>query len=179
MKWNDKWKRYVTKEGLLYKITARKHFENAKLVYVEIKPHPKNGYYFISRTDENGVRISTSIHRLVWETYNGPIPQGYEIDHIDGDKSNNALSNLRCVTHKENMANHITKEKQRKIYDSVEWRTKVSNGNKGKPRKAASEFGRKFKEHFGENADMKLYKYHNNFYRAHGYCKWEVEDAAN
>ncbi len=179
MKYNAKWKRWVTKEGLVFRTNEHslKH-EEPKLIYCELKPHKKYGYVFFS-VKIDGVRKATSVHRLVLETFNGEIPQGYEIDHIDGNKQNNALSNLRCVTHIDNLANPVTKEKKRKIYDSAEWRANVSNGNKGKTRKALSEFGRKFKEHFGEVIDEKLYKYHNNYYRNHGYCKWEVEDAAN
>jgi len=44
-------------------------------------------------------------HRLVWEAFNGKIPKGLEIDHIDHDKHNNKLSNLRLVTHSENCLN--------------------------------------------------------------------------
>lgn len=55
-----------------------------------------------------------SVHKIVWESFNGPIPKGYEVDHIDGDPNNNALSNLQLITHKENCqkANH----KNIKIY---------------------------------------------------------------
>lgn len=38
------------------------------------------------------------VHRLVWEAANGPIPAGMCIDHIDGDRQNNVLSNLRLVS---------------------------------------------------------------------------------
>ena len=45
------------------------------------------------------------IHRVVWEVFNGEIPAGKEIDHIDRDKTNNNLNNLRLVTHSENQLN--------------------------------------------------------------------------
>lgn len=38
------------------------------------------------------------VHRLVWEAFNGPIPEGLEINHDDGVKANNRLSNLIPVT---------------------------------------------------------------------------------
>ena len=55
-------------------------------------PH-KQGYY------RN--RLGQQMHRRVWECERGPIPDGYEIHHIDGDGYNNDLSNLMCVTRSE------------------------------------------------------------------------------
>lgn len=34
------------------------------------------------------------LHRDVWEASHGPIPQGFDIHHRDGNRANNALSNL-------------------------------------------------------------------------------------
>lgn len=42
-------------------------------------------------------------HRLIWMLANGPIPVGLEINHKDGDKTNNKLKNLELVTPSENM----------------------------------------------------------------------------
>lgn len=51
-------------------------------------------------------------YRQIWEQANGPIPtdeQGrtYEIHHIDGNRKNNDLSNLRCVTIEEHYNIHL------------------------------------------------------------------------
>jgi hypothetical protein len=53
-----------------------------------------DGYY--SRT-RHGNRGDRTLHRLIWTEANGPIPDGYEIHHEDRDKTNNDLSNLRCL----------------------------------------------------------------------------------
>jgi len=44
-------------------------------------------------------------HRYVWEQANGPIPDGLDVDHINGDRTDNRLDNLRLVTRQENMQN--------------------------------------------------------------------------
>ena len=43
-----------------------------------------------------------SIHRFVWECYNGVIPEGKVIDHINDDKEDNRLCNLQLMTQQEN-----------------------------------------------------------------------------
>lgn len=44
------------------------------------------------------------VHRLVWMAFNGEIPKGKVINHIDFNPMNNDLQNLEVVSHRENMA---------------------------------------------------------------------------
>lgn len=46
---------------------------------------------------------TTSVHRLVYEAFNGLIPPGHEINHKDGNKQNNCLGNLEALTHSQHM----------------------------------------------------------------------------
>ena len=53
-------------------------------------------------------------YTTLFRSFYDPISKGFEIDHINGDRSDNPLSNLRVVTHKENMANPITRARMGK-----------------------------------------------------------------
>jgi hypothetical protein len=44
-----------------------------------------------------------SVHRMVWEAVNGPIPADREINHIDGVKTHNWLTNLELVDRRGNI----------------------------------------------------------------------------
>lgn len=57
------------------------------------------GYY------KNAQHKPHSLHRVVWEYHNGEIPKGYTIDHIDRDKDNNQVENLRLASYSENNKN--------------------------------------------------------------------------
>lgn len=46
----------------------------------------------------NKVLRTHLVHRLVAQAFIGEIPKGYTVNHIDGVKSNSALSNLEIVT---------------------------------------------------------------------------------
>lgn len=107
------------------------------------------------------------IHRLVYETFKGRIPDGMEIDHFDTNKENNSLDNLRLCTHKENMNNPKTKQH----------RSKSLIGNTNGKGKIFSEFGKKFKEHYGVTyyESPKLYSREYTWYYSHNkVCRWEI-----
>jgi hypothetical protein len=54
-----------------------------------------------------GTRSSPAVHWLVAAAFLGPRPAGFEINHIDGVKSNNRVGNLEYVTVSENKRHAI------------------------------------------------------------------------
>jgi hypothetical protein len=65
----------------------------------EVSDYAVNGYL---RCSFDGFRVYA--HRLVWAYHYGTWPDG-QIDHIDGNRRNNAISNLRDATHTINAQN--------------------------------------------------------------------------
>ena len=51
----------------------------------------------------NNVRYQ--MHRITWAYHYGAIPSNLQIDHIDGNKANNMIENLRLATNSQNQGN--------------------------------------------------------------------------
>src|ERR1700733_11337823 len=61
----------------------------------------KDGYLVFGAAGKN-----RTAHRLIWLMVHGRLPRKpKEIDHINGNPSDNRLSNLRIVTHGQNLQN--------------------------------------------------------------------------
>ena len=58
----------------------------------------------------NGRLQSISKHRYVWMEHYGEIPKGMIIHHIDGNKFNNSIENLKCITSSEHNKLHRKKQ---------------------------------------------------------------------
>lgn len=60
------------------------------------------GYVLYCLIDDEGKKQTVYAHRAAYEAFVGDIIEGYEINHIDGNKKNNHYTNLNLLTHKEN-----------------------------------------------------------------------------
>lgn len=70
---------------------------------------------------KNNKNHSLYVHRLVWEAFNGPIPEGMQVNHINEIKSDNRLDNLNLMTAVQNSNwgtrnKRITETKSQKVY---------------------------------------------------------------
>lgn len=179
MKYNEKYDRYVTKGGLVYRYDGKKD----RL----IQCRSTNSYGYLCVGVSKPKRKIIRVHRLVYETFVGAIPQGYVIDHINTIRDDNRIENLRCVTCYENNNNpltrkHFSEAKKGNTYckgktHSEETKKKISEAQKSRRHEPSSEFGRKFKEHYGitHNENPKLYNKERLWYRHHNKCRWERE----
>ncbi len=68
-----------------------------------LRPYLNNfGYFYYSLKTDSG-RDQFSCHSLVAAKFIGPRPEGYDIDHIDGEKGNNHYTNLQYLTRSQNV----------------------------------------------------------------------------
>lgn len=103
-------KQHPTKEEL-YKLFR---YDNGRLIWI-ISKASRNGNIkgcvagtLINQDNYYAVRINGiryMLHRLIWIYHYGDIPIHKMIDHIDRDKLNNDINNLRLCDKKENFAN--------------------------------------------------------------------------
>lgn len=78
--------------------------------------NPKSRYYFKHTTKNAERKGAKQLHRAVWEFFNGPIPKGYHVHHIDGNVDNNDITNLECLPASEHLSRHARKNEQDPVY---------------------------------------------------------------
>lgn len=83
------------------------HSHTYKEHILQISP-TKTRLYRYAHLCEDAKQRRVKVCRIVWEAFNGAIPDGMVIDHINTNPSDDRLINLRCVTQKENCNNPLT-----------------------------------------------------------------------
>lgn len=73
----------------------------------------KNGFY-VQITDDYGVKTSVAVARIIWQLFNGPIPEGRVIHFLNDDKYDASIENLACVDR--TVLNYINKTKRGGIH---------------------------------------------------------------
>ena len=97
--------------------------ETGQFSNASIKP---NDYIRVILRDVDGNQISTTIHRLVCLAFNGPCPgPGYEVDHINCDRTCSFYQNLEFVPKRENTRRAV--EKGRHEFGERRYNAKMTN----------------------------------------------------
>lgn len=98
-KYNLKYDYYVQDDGYVYSSVTN------KILSTQLD---KDGYVKVRMVDSEGNRHRFSIHRLVMENFK-PVEgmENLQVNHIDGNKKNNNISNLEWVTCEENISHAI------------------------------------------------------------------------
>ncbi len=67
-----------------------------------VKQSSTSSGYLKVQLSKNSVKTNKDVHRVVYEAFNGTIPDGMQVNHKDENKHNNCISNLELLTPKEN-----------------------------------------------------------------------------
>lgn len=102
---NEVWKNIPGYDGLyqasdLGRVKSRGNDKNRKEKI--LRSGKDIGGYLHVALWKDGKAKRFSVHRLVWEAFNGPIQEGYDCNHINENKQDNSLENLNLMTRKEN-----------------------------------------------------------------------------
>ena len=112
------WKEIKGYEGL-YEVSSEGRVKSTGKKKGIMRPGTSKGYLKVGLT-KDGIRSMFRVHRLVAEAFIPNPDNKPEVDHINGDRKDNRVENLRWMTHKENNNNPVTLER----------RSVVSMGNK-------------------------------------------------
>ena len=85
-----------------YEISNKGNIRNAETGKILKQFLSKFGYKILTVRPEMYVQKNVRIHQLVAEAFLGEKPEGYVINHKDGDKTNNNVENLEYVTPSQN-----------------------------------------------------------------------------
>ena len=107
------WKQYLDTQ---YEVSNLGNVRNKNTKVVLSQEDTGNGYMCVGLQIDKGVYKKTRVHRMVAMTFLEfqRTEERNEVDHINGNKSDNSVDNLRWCTHKENMNNPVTRRKIRR-----------------------------------------------------------------
>jgi hypothetical protein len=136
-----------------------------------LKPWMLNKYPHISLVNDKGKQVNKSIHRLVAIYFIPNKGNLREVDHKDGDRSNNHWLNLRWATRQQNRFNsRANKTKKTSRYKGVAWQVarkkwivslcingkRLTIGRFNDEREAAIAYNKAAIKHYGQFAYINL-----------------------
>lgn len=104
---DEKWKdvegyegRYQVSDAGRIKSFVTRHNIHSEQIRKQRKTNA--GYLSINLTDKHGKISVYYVHRLVAQSFIGTIPPKHEVNHINGNKTDNRAANLEIVTSSQN-----------------------------------------------------------------------------
>lgn len=83
-----------------------------------IRFYPDNKGYWIGQRRET--KKPVRLHNYVWEFYNGPIPKGYHVHHIDHNPDNNEIENLQLLSEHEHLCLHAALQEKEVVRKNLQ-----------------------------------------------------------
>jgi hypothetical protein len=62
-----------------------------------------------------------ALHRVIWESVHGLIPDGFVVHHIDGNPDNNLIENLSCIPLVEHLKHHYPESLPQRTDAIIAW----------------------------------------------------------
>lgn len=84
--------------------------------FAQCKCRGKRGYYIVSYKNKRYY-----LHRLIWVMMNEAIPDNYVVDHINRNRTDNRITNLRCISKKQNNQNLSLRKTNKSGYRGIMW----------------------------------------------------------
>ena len=158
-----------TANDAIYKVEGLKSDGYLEGEKVELQGSDCNGY-IVHSIKYKGIKKQVKAHQVIWMSVNGEYDKTkYQIDHINRDRKDNRIDNLRLVTPKGNVAN------------SKRWKGKFSDWDKD------NMYILHYDNHMTLNEIAELYEcsparigqiiYNHQFHRLSGitFPKWRTE----
>jgi len=123
-----------TKDGKILSLSMRAHNYHIKRIKQLSAAKSPDGYMKVALC-KNGKGHTFLVHTLVAMSWIGPKENGMQINHKDGNKTNNSIDNLEYVTHAENirhsweigLRDDFSKKLREKVSGEKHYSSKISD----------------------------------------------------
>ena len=110
--------KFIYKDGFLYKRISKDLDGNE---FGKKMCGLTNYRYYATNIKIKNKHKTFLLHRLIWIYHFGEIPDGLQIDHINHNRTDNDICNLRLVTHKENLKNQKIRKDNKTGITGISW----------------------------------------------------------